>query len=80
MEFSNNHRSGLLPGEEMGEGLKRARKAARKTWDGTQVPGYREEKEISEIEFKTMLVKAGWTKAEADQEWLDIQADEESGL
>jgi len=36
-------------------------------------------KEISEIEFKTMLVRAGWTKAEADQEWEDIQADEESG-
>lgn len=38
-----------------------------------------ESRELSASEFKAQLVKAGWTKTEADEEWERIQSDEEAG-
>lgn len=36
-------------------------------------------KELTESEFKAQLIKAGWTKREADEEWERIQNDDEAG-
>lgn len=36
-------------------------------------------KELTESEFKAQLLRAGWTKTEADEEWERIQNDDEAG-
>lgn len=37
-------------------------------------------KPISEDEFIDRLIKAGWTKEQAEREWQEIQEETESGM